>query len=157
MATENLVVHSIFRFTLADLFVSIAMGLAGCVQNKASATFVTVSENVSLRGITLTCFIRVLQRLMQQRRHWIILKKYNNNSRFDTHCISVMRIQSAVKCHCYLTQKQHTTVMQPAGAVPLLQHNTQYRNTRHNDISLLWPEREIVNLFQSLVGCTITN
>jgi hypothetical protein len=32
-------------------------------------------------------------------------------------CISsVMKIQSAVKCHGYLTQKQHTTVMQPAGA-----------------------------------------
>jgi hypothetical protein len=29
--------------------------------------------------------------------------------------------------------------MQPSGAV-LLSH-TQYRNTRHNDISLLWPER----------------
>jgi hypothetical protein len=29
--------------------------------------------------------------------------------------------------------------MQPAGAVPLSQHNTE---TRHNDISLLWPERE---------------
>jgi hypothetical protein len=50
-----------------------------------------------------------------------------------------MRIQSAVKCHCYLTQKQHTTIMQPSGAVPL--SHTQYRNTRHNDISLLWPER----------------
>jgi hypothetical protein len=50
-----------------------------------------------------------------------------------------MRIQSAVKYHCYVTQKQHTTVMQPSGAVPL--SHTQYRNTRHNDISLLWPER----------------
>jgi hypothetical protein len=38
-------------------------------------------------------------------------KLYNdNNSRFDTRCSPVMRIQSAVKCHCYLTQKQHTTV-----------------------------------------------
>jgi hypothetical protein len=27
-----------------------------------------------------------------------------------------MRIQSAVKCYCVLTQKQHTTVLQPAGA-----------------------------------------
>jgi hypothetical protein len=41
----------------------------------------------------------------------------NTNTRFDTRCISsVMKIQIAVKCHCYLTQKQHTTVIQPAGA-----------------------------------------
>jgi hypothetical protein len=31
-----------------------------------------------------------------------------------------MRIQSAVKCHCYLTQKQHTTVMQPIHYITLL-------------------------------------
>jgi hypothetical protein len=43
-----------------------------------------------------------------------------------------------VKCHCYPTQKQHTTVMQPSGAKTT---QTQHRNTRHNDISLLWPER----------------
>jgi hypothetical protein len=30
--------------------------------------------------------------------------------------VSPQLIQSAVKCHCYLTQKQHTTVMQPVGA-----------------------------------------
>jgi hypothetical protein len=54
----------------------------------------------------------------------------NNNTRFDTRCISSdMRIQSAVKCHCYLIQKQHTTVMQPAGAVPLSQRNTETQGT----------------------------
>jgi hypothetical protein len=69
----------------------------------------------------------------------------NNNSRFDMRCISsVMRIQSAVKCHCYPTQIQHTTVMQPAGAKTT---QRQHRNTRLNDISLLWPEKGIVNLF----------
>jgi hypothetical protein len=68
-----------------------------------------------------------------------------NNSRFDMRCISsVMRIQSAVKCHCYQTQKQRTTVMQPAVAKTT---QRQYRNTRHNDYSLLWPEKEIVSLF----------
>jgi hypothetical protein len=47
-------------------------------------------------------------------------------TRFDTRCISSgMRIQSVVKCHCYLTQKQHTTVMQPSGVVPLSQHTVQ--------------------------------
>jgi hypothetical protein len=40
---------------------------------------------------------------------------------------------------CYLTQKQNTTVMQPSGAVPL--SHAQCRNTRHNYISLLRPER----------------
>jgi hypothetical protein len=69
----------------------------------------------------------------------------NNNSRFDMRCISsVIRIQSAVKCHCYLTQKQHTTVMQPAGAKT---HKDSTETHWHNDISLLWPEKEIVNLF----------
>jgi hypothetical protein len=35
----------------------------------------------------------------------------NNNSKFNTCCISsVMKIQSAVKCHCYLTQQQHTNL-----------------------------------------------
>jgi hypothetical protein len=51
---------------------------------------------------------------------------------------SVMKVQSVVKCHCYLSQKQQTTVMQPAGAKTT---QTQHRNTRHNDISLLRPER----------------
>jgi hypothetical protein len=38
-------------------------------------------------------------------------------------CISsVMKIQSAVKCHCYLTQKQHTTVMLPAGTSTMTSH-----------------------------------
>jgi hypothetical protein len=34
--------------------------------------------------------------------------------------------------------------MQPAGAKTT---QTQHRNTRHNDISLLRPEKEIMNLF----------
>jgi hypothetical protein len=58
-----------------------------------------------------------------------------------------MRIQSAMKCHCYLTQKQHTTVLQPAGAKTT---QRQHRNTRHNDISLL-EEKEIMNFMNLLL------
>jgi hypothetical protein len=39
--------------------------------------------------------------------------------------------------------------MQPAGAKTT---QRQHRNTRHNDISLLWPEREIMNLFLEFSG-----
>jgi pumilio RNA-binding family len=52
--------------------------------------------------------------------------------------------------------------MQPAGAVPLSQLNAQYRNTRHNDISLLWPVREnrefilqVYNLSTHPYGCRV--
>jgi hypothetical protein len=51
----------------------------------------------------------------------------------------VMRIQSAVKCLCYLTQKQHTPVLQPASAKTT---QTQHRNTRHSyfNPSQFWRE-----------------
>jgi hypothetical protein len=50
-----------------------------------------------------------------------------------------MRIQSAVKCQLPDTETTHNSYA-AFGRRTSFTH-TQYRNTRHNEISLLWPER----------------
>jgi hypothetical protein len=96
---------------------------------------------------------------------------YNNNSRFDTRCISpVMRIQNAVTCfkmkisclsgpenhicgHSWTTrwhviESQHRNNTKQLGSLRPQRQHKEHRNTRHNGISLLWPEKEIMHLFE---------
>jgi hypothetical protein len=73
--------------------------------------------------------------------------------RFDTRCISsVMRIQSAVKCHCYLTQTQHTIVMQPAGAKTTQRQQkykaSHYFGQKRKSWQLIWHKCKWSNMFQ---------
>jgi hypothetical protein len=103
-----------------------------------------IFQNCSLYSLTATsCYCLYL---FTSKAKILKLNNNNNNSRFDMRSISSgMRIQSTVKCHCYLTQKQHTTVMQPKGAVLLSQHNTETQGTMTSHY--FGQKGKIVNLF----------